>query len=45
MTLWEACQYMLKNEELKGRSAKVIQNFVTIIDQMEDDSSHLDLDQ
>lgn len=45
MTLWQACQFMLKNEELKGRSAKVIQNFVSIIDQMEDDSSHLDLDQ
>jgi DNA helicase-2/ATP-dependent DNA helicase PcrA len=45
MTLWEACQYMLKNDELKGRSAKVIQNFVSVIDQLEDDSSHLDLDQ
>jgi len=45
MTLWEACQYMLKNDELKGRSAKVIQNFVNVIDQLEDDSSHLDLDQ
>jgi DNA helicase-2/ATP-dependent DNA helicase PcrA len=45
MTLWEACQFMLKNDELKGRSAKVIQNFVSIIDQLEDDSSHLDLDQ
>jgi len=45
MTLWEACQFMLKNDELKGRSAKVIQNFVSVIDQLEDDSSHLDLDQ
>ena len=45
MTLWEPCQYMLKNDELKGRSAKVIQNFVSVIDQLEDDSSHLDLDQ
>jgi len=45
MTLWQACQFMLKNDELKGRSAKVIQNFVDIIDQLEDDSSHLDLDQ
>jgi DNA helicase-2/ATP-dependent DNA helicase PcrA len=45
MTLWQACQFMLKNDELKGRSAKVIQNFVNIIDQLEDDSSHLDLDQ
>jgi DNA helicase-2/ATP-dependent DNA helicase PcrA len=45
MTLWEACQFMLKNDELKGRSAKVIQNFISVIDQLEDDSSHLDLDQ
>ena len=45
MTLWQACQFMLENNELKGRSAKVIENFVSIIDQMEDDSSHLDLDQ
>lgn len=45
MTLWQASQYMLKNNELKGRSAKVIQNFVDLINQLEDDSCHLDLDQ
>jgi DNA helicase-2/ATP-dependent DNA helicase PcrA len=45
VTLWEACQTMLQNQELKGRSAKVIQNFVDLIDQLEDDSGNLDLDQ
>ena len=44
-TLWQACQTMLKNQELKGRSAKVIQTFVDLIDQLEDDSGNLDLDQ
>ncbi|MBA6415105.1 DNA helicase II [Colwellia sp. 6M3] len=44
-TLWQACQHMVKNEELKGRSAKVIQQFINVIDQLEDDSSHLNLDQ
>lgn len=45
VTLWEACQTMLQNQELKGRSAKVIQTFVDLIDQLEDDSGNLDLDQ
>ena len=45
VTLWQACQAMLQNQELKGRSAKVIQHFVNLIDQLEDDSSHLNLDQ
>ncbi|MFT5757734.1 MAG: DNA helicase-2/ATP-dependent DNA helicase PcrA [Alteromonadaceae bacterium] len=45
MTLWQACKHMLKNEGLKGRSAKVIKNFVDLIDQLEDDSGALDLDQ
>tara|TARA_B110000438_G_C15820372_1_gene654100 strand:+ start:1873 stop:4047 length:2175 start_codon:yes stop_codon:yes gene_type:complete len=44
-TLWQACQQMVKNEELKGRSAKVIKQFINVIDQLEDDSSHLNLDQ
>ena len=44
-TLWQTCQHMLMQEELKGRSAKVIQNFVHLIDQLDDDSCHLDLDQ
>ncbi len=45
VTLWQACQHMLNNEELKGRSAKVIKNFVDLIDQLEDDSCNLNLDQ
>ena len=45
VTLWQACQTMLQNQELKGRSAKVIQHFVDLIDQLEDDSGNLDLDQ
>ncbi len=44
-TLWQACQHMTKNEELKGRSAKVIQQFIHTIDQLEDDSNNLNLDQ
>jgi len=45
VTLWQACQTMLQHQELKGRSAKVLQHFVDLIDQLEDDSSNLDLDQ
>lgn len=45
ITLWRACQEMLQQQELKGRSAKVIQHFVDVIDQLEDDSANLDLDQ
>lgn len=44
-TLWQACQYMLKHEELKGRSAKTISAFVQLIEQLEDDSGNLNLDQ
>ena len=44
-TLWQACQHMIQNEALKGRSAKVIQQFVHLIDQLEDDSCNLNLDQ
>ncbi|MGL1956680.1 MAG: DNA helicase II [Colwellia sp.] len=45
VTLWQACQQMLHTEQLKGRSAKTITHFINLIDQLEDDSSHLDLDQ
>lgn len=45
VTLWQACQVMLDNDELKGRSAKVIHHFVDLINQLEDDSCNLDLDQ
>jgi DNA helicase-2/ATP-dependent DNA helicase PcrA len=44
-TLWQACQTMLQANELKGRSAKTITLFVQLIEQLEDDSSDLDLDQ
>ncbi|NQY33957.1 MAG: DNA helicase II [Alteromonadaceae bacterium] len=44
-TLWQACVHMLNNDELKGRSAKTITQFVQLIDQLEDDSTNLDLDQ
>lgn len=45
MTMWQACQHMLTNEELKGRSAKNIKLFIDLIDQLEDDSANLNLDQ
>jgi len=45
LTLWQACQKMLQTEQLKGRSAKTIKSFVNLIDQLEDDSTDLDLDQ
>ena len=45
VTLWQACQQMLLTEQLKGRSAKTITNFINLIDQLEDDSTDLDLDQ
>lgn len=45
VTLWQACQQMLQAEQLKGRSAKTILSFINLIDQLEDDSSNLDLDQ
>jgi len=44
-TLWQACKYLLSNDEIKGRSAKVITAFINLIDQLEDDSCNLNLDQ
>ncbi len=44
-TLWQACTHMLNAQELKGRAAKTIQSFVHLIDQLEDDTSDLNLDQ
>lgn len=44
-TLWQACQQLVKNEQLKGRSAKVIQQFINVIDQLEDNSNNFNLDQ
>ncbi len=45
ITMWQACLHMLKNQQLKGRGAKTISAFVNLIDQLEDDSATLDLDQ
>ncbi len=44
-TLWQACKYMLSHQELKGRSAKTITGFIELIEQLEDDSTNLNLDQ
>jgi DNA helicase-2/ATP-dependent DNA helicase PcrA len=45
VTLWQACQQLLSTQQLKGRSAKTIATFINLIDQLEDDSTDLDLDQ
>ncbi|NMP30717.1 DNA helicase II [Thalassotalea sp. M1531] len=45
VTLWQACKQMLDEQTLKGRSANTITNFINLVDQLEDDSSNLDLDQ
>jgi len=45
ITLWQACQHMLQENLLKGRSAKTIKAFIELIEQLEDDSNNLDLDQ
>jgi len=44
-TMWQACKHMISNKELKGRSAKTVAQFVQLIEQLEDDSTNLDLDQ
>lgn len=44
-TLWQACKQMLQSQQLKGRSAKTITAFIELIEQLEDDSTDLDLDQ
>jgi len=45
VTLWQACQHMINSQQLKGRSAKVITHFVELVNQLEDNSCNLDLDQ
>jgi DNA helicase-2/ATP-dependent DNA helicase PcrA len=45
VTLWQACQHMVQGDLFKGRSAKTIINFIALIEQLEDDSKALDLDQ
>ncbi|SET19572.1 DNA helicase II [Thalassotalea agarivorans] len=44
-TMWDTCKHMLALQELKGRSANAITNFVNLIEQLEDDSCDLNLDQ
>jgi len=45
VTLWQACQQLLSTQQLKGRSAKTIATFINLVNQLEDDSTDLDLDQ
>jgi len=45
VTLWQACQQLLNTQQLKGRSAKTIATFISLVNQLEDDSTDLDLDQ
>ncbi|WP_448212394.1 DNA helicase II [Colwellia sp. MEBiC06753] len=45
MTLWQACKHMIAEQSLKGRGAKNVGVFLDLIDQLEDDSTNLDLDQ
>lgn len=43
--LWQACKMLLSEQEFTGRGSKAVGHFITLIDQLEDDSHHLDLDQ
>ena len=45
VTMWQACQQLLSTQQLKGRSAKTIATFTNLVDQLEDDSTDLELDQ
>ena len=45
VTMWQACQQLLSTQQLKGRSAKTIATFINLVDQLEDDSTDLELDQ
>ncbi|MAG75950.1 MAG: DNA helicase II [Colwelliaceae bacterium] len=45
MTLWQASKQLLEEQSLKGRAANAVKNFVDLVDQLEDDSINLDLDQ
>jgi DNA helicase-2/ATP-dependent DNA helicase PcrA len=44
-TLWQACQQLLAEGSMSGRSAKVITQFVQLIDQLEDEICELNLEQ
>jgi DNA helicase-2/ATP-dependent DNA helicase PcrA len=45
VTMWQACKHMIQAEQLKGRGAKTISAFMQLIEQLEDDTNNLDLDQ
>ncbi|QDP03048.1 DNA helicase II [Thalassotalea sp. PS06] len=44
-TLWEACIRMIEGEQLSARPAKSIKAFIDLVDQLEDDTLNLNLDQ
>ncbi|TKB45523.1 DNA helicase II [Thalassotalea mangrovi] len=44
-TLWEACIRMLDGEQLSARPANAIKTFIELINQLEDDTLNLNLDQ
>ena len=43
--LWQACKMLLSEQEFSSRGTKAVGNFLALIDQLEDDTTHLDLDQ
>ncbi|TLU64661.1 DNA helicase II [Thalassotalea litorea] len=44
-TLWEACLRMIEGEQLSARPAKAIKIFIDLVNQLEDDTLNLNLDQ
>ncbi|WP_394175647.1 DNA helicase II [Thalassotalea litorea] len=44
-TLWEACIRMIDAEQLSSRPAKAIKTFIDLVNQLEDDTLNLNLDQ
>ena len=43
--LWQVCKMLLAEQAFTGRGTKAVGNFLALIDQLEDDTTHLDLDQ
>ncbi|MBL4911192.1 MAG: DNA helicase II [Alteromonadaceae bacterium] len=43
--LWQVCKMLLNEQAFTGRGTKAVGNFLALIDQLEDDSCQLDLDQ
>jgi DNA helicase-2/ATP-dependent DNA helicase PcrA len=43
--LWQVCKMLLSEQAFTGRGIKAVSNFLALIDQLEDDSCQLDLDQ